>query len=149
MIPDTRRLELERHLLSALQQGGAGHAQRLMAPGVQEALQQLFLDLSDAVLQPLLAELAEWQAGQRQGPSDAVLSSLHRLSGLAQDRQLNAIRGLSDALRQALMTARAGAIAPSPADCQQGAEELARLLFLYAAGQQRDADPDVSALLTI
>ena len=65
MIPDSRRLDLERELLAALQQGSGTPSQRLMAPGVQEALQQLFLDQSDAVLQPLLGELAQWQAGER------------------------------------------------------------------------------------
>ena len=33
------------------------------------------------------------------------------------------------------------------ADCQQGAEELARLLFLYAAGQRREASSEVMARL--
>jgi hypothetical protein len=146
MIPDSRRLELERHLLQALQQG-AGHAsQRLMAPGVQEALQQLFLDQSDAVLQPLLAELSDWQAGRLRGPSDAVVRGLGRLRGLAEDQRLDAIRALADALYsavQAVSSSPAGATSPTLADCQQGAEELARLLFLYAAGQRREATPEV------
>lgn len=148
MIPDSRRLDLERQLLLALQQGLGNPAQRLMAPGVQEGLQQLFLDQSDAVLQPLLGELSEWQAGLRAGPSQAVLKGVRRLSGLAQDQRLDAIRGLTDVLCQALESASAGSLgAPSPVDCQQGAEELARLLFLYAAGQQRDASHEVLAQL--
>ena len=154
MIPDSRRLDLERELLQALQEGGGTPAQRLMAPGVQEALQQLFLDQSDAVLQPLLNELAAWQAAQRSGPSDAVLRGVQRLSALAQDQRLDAIRLLCDALHLALT--RAGGDATSPgtspssvtvADCQQGAEELARLLFLYAAGQRREASSEVLARL--
>lgn len=154
MIPDSRRLDLERELLKALQEGGGTPAQRLMAPGVQEALQQLFLDQSDAVLQPLLTELAAWQAAQRSGPSDAVLRGVQRLSALAQDQRLDAIRLLCDALHMALT--RAGGDATSPAtspssvtvaDCQQGAEELARLLFLYAAGQRREASSEVLARL--
>ncbi|MFN5776664.1 MAG: hypothetical protein ACK45K_10455 [Burkholderiaceae bacterium] len=150
MIPDSRRQDLERELLLALQQGAGSPAQRLMAPGVQEALQQLFLDQSDGVLHALLGELSAWQAAERSGPSDAVLRGLQRLRGLAQDHQLDAIRGLSDALHQALMKAGAAATAsPSVtvADCQQGAEELARLLFLYAAGQRRDASSEVIARL--
>ena len=150
MIPDSRRQDLERELLMALQQGAGSPAQRLMAPGVQEALQQLFLDQSDGVLHALLGELSAWQAAERSGPSDAVLRGLQRLRGLAQDHQLDAIRGLSDALHQALMKAGAAATAsPSVtvADCQQGAEELARLLFLYAAGQRRDASSEVMARL--
>ena len=150
MIPDSRRQDLERELLLALQQGAGSPAQRLMAPGVQEALQQLFLDQSDGVLHALLGELSAWQAAERSGPSDAVLRGLQRLRGLAQDHQLDAIRGLSDALHQALMKAGAAATAsPSVtvADCQQGAEELARLLFLYAAGQRRDASSEVMARL--
>jgi hypothetical protein len=150
MIPDSRRQDLERELLLALQQGAASPAQRLMAPGVQEALQQLFLDQSDGVLHALLGELSAWQAAERSGPSDAVLRGLQRLRGLAQDHQLDAIRGLSEALHQALMKAGAAATAsPSVtvADCQQGAEELARLLFLYAAGQRRDASSEVMARL--
>ena len=150
MIPDSRRQDLERELLMALQQGAGSPAQRLMAPGVQEALQQLFLDQSDGVLQPLLGELSAWQAAERSGPSDAVLRGLQRLSGLAQDQRLDAIRGLSDALHQALIHAGAAATAsPSVtvADCQQGAEELARLLFLYAAGQRREASSEVMARL--
>lgn len=159
MIPDSRRLDLERELLQALQQGPGSVSQRLLAPGVQEALQQLFLDQSDAVLQPLLNELSAWQDGQRSGPSDAVLRGMHRLAGLAQDQRLEAIRALSEALTQAL-TAAAAPAAPSTvatgvkvpvsitvADCQQGAEELARLLFLYAAGQRREASPEVLARL--
>ena len=146
MIPDSRRLELERHLLQALQQG-AGHAsQRLMAPGVQEALQQLFLDQSDAVLQPLLGELSDWQAGRLSGPSDNVLRGLGRLRGLAVDQRLDAIRELSDALYHAVQAAsgaQESALPPTLDDCQQGAEELARLLFLYAAGQRREATPEV------
>ncbi len=158
MIPDSRRLDLERELLQALQEGGGTPAQRLMAPGVQEALQQLFLDQSDAVLQPLLNELAAWQAAQRSGPSDAVLRGVQRLSALAQDQRLDAIRLLCDALLLALT--RAGGDATSSrsspstssssvtvADCQQGAEELARLLFLYAAGQRREASSEVLARL--
>jgi len=147
MIPDSRRLDLERELLMALQQGAGTPAQRLMAPGVQEALQQLFLDQSDAVLQPLLGELSAWQAGQRPGPSAAVLGSVKRLSGLAQDHRLDAIRQLCDALHHALTTATMSPYADSAADCQQGAEELARLLFLYAAGQRREASADVLARL--
>ncbi|MFZ9424242.1 MAG: hypothetical protein ACO28J_01680 [Limnohabitans sp.] len=150
MIPDSRRQDLERELLLALQQGAGSPAQRLMAPGVQEALQQLFLDQSDGVLHALLGELSAWQAAERSGPSDAVLRGLQRLRGLAQDHQLDAIRGLSDALHQALMKAGAAATAsPSVtvADCQQGAEELARLLFLYAAGQRREASSEVMARL--
>ncbi len=150
MIPDSRRQDLERELLMALQQGAGSPAQRLMAPGVQEALQQLFLDQSDGVLHALLGELSAWQAAERSGPSDAVLRGLQRLRGLAQDHQLDAIRGLSDALHQALMKAGAAATAsPSVtvADCQQGAEELARLLFLYAAGQRREASSEVMARL--
>ena len=150
MIPDSRRQDLERELLLALQQGAGSPAQRLMAPGVQEALQQLFLDQSDGVLHALLGELSAWQAAERSGPSDAVLRGLQRLRGLAQDHQLDAIRGLSEALHQALMKAGAAATAsPSVtvADCQQGAEELARLLFLYAAGQRRDASSEVMARL--
>ena len=150
MIPDSRRLELERQLLKALQHGGGNPAQRLMAAGVQEALQQLFLDQSDAVLQSLLDELGEWQSGQRSGPSPSMLDGLARLSGLAQDQRLDAIRTLSDCLRQALTRVNAGAMpsnAPSLSDCQQGAEELARLLFLYAAGQQREASSEVLAQL--
>jgi hypothetical protein len=150
MIPDSRRQDLERELLLALQQGTGSPAQRLMAPGVQEALQQLFLDQSDGVLHALLGELSAWQAAERSGPSDAVLRGLQRLRGLAQDHQLDAIRGLSDALHQALMKAGAPDTAsPSVtvADCQQGAEELARLLFLYAAGQRRDASSEVMARL--
>ena len=150
MIPDSRRQDLERELLLALQQGAGSPAQRLMAPGVQEALQQLFLDQSDGVLHALLGELSAWQAAERSGPSDAVLRGLQRLRGLAQDHQLDAIRGLSDALHQALMKADAAATAsPSVtvADCQQGAEELARLLFLYAAGQRREASSEVMARL--
>ena len=148
MIPDSRRQDLERQLLLALQQGEGSPAQRLMAPGVQEALQQLFLDQSDAVLQPLLEELAEWQAGQRANPSVAVMRGLRRLSGLAQDQRLHAIRELSDSLHQALEAAGGGAVlpaTPTPGDCRQGAEELARLLFLYAAGQRREASPEVLA----
>ncbi|MFZ9261461.1 MAG: hypothetical protein ACO23G_13655, partial [Limnohabitans sp.] len=95
MIPDSRRQDLERELLMALQQGAGSPAQRLMAPGVQEALQQLFLDQSDGVLHALLGELSAWQAAERSGPSDAVLRGLQRLRGLAQDHQLDAIRGLS------------------------------------------------------
>ncbi|MEY2659302.1 MAG: hypothetical protein RLZZ123_474, partial [Pseudomonadota bacterium] len=139
-----------RELLLALQQGAGSPAQRLMAPGVQEALQQLFLDQSDGVLHALLGELSAWQAAERSGPSDAVLRGLQRLRGLAQDHQLDAIRGLSDALHQALIQAGAAATAsPSVtvADCQQGAEELARLLFLYAAGQRREASSEVMARL--
>jgi hypothetical protein len=150
MISDSRRQDLERELLMALQQGAGSPAQRLMAPGVQEALQQLFLDQSDGVLHALLGELSAWQAAERSGPSDAVLRGLQRLRGLAQDHQLDAIRGLSDALHQALMKAGAAATAsPSVtvADCQQGAEELARLLFLYAAGQRREASSKVMARL--
>ncbi|MFZ9179428.1 MAG: hypothetical protein ACO21V_09485 [Limnohabitans sp.] len=150
MISDSRRQDLERELLMALQQGAGSPAQRLMAPGVQEALQQLFLDQSDGVLHALLGELSAWQAAERSGPSDAVLRGLQRLRGLAQDHQLDAIRGLSDALHQALMKAGAPDTAsPSVtvADCQQGAEELARLLFLYAAGQRRDASSEVMARL--
>lgn len=150
MISDSRRQDLERELLMALQQGAGSPAQRLMAPGVQEALQQLFLDQSDGVLHALLGELSAWQAAERSGPSDAVLRGLQRLRGLAQDHQLDAIRGLSDALHQALMKAGAAATAsPSVtvADCQQGAEELARLLFLYAAGQRREASSEVIARL--
>jgi len=150
MIPDSRRQDLERELLLALQQGAARPAQRLMAPGVQEALQQLFLDQSDGVLHALLGELSAWQAAERSGPSDVVLRGLQRLRGLAQDHQLDAIRGLSDALHQALMKAGAPDTAsPSVtvADCQQGAEELARLLFLYAAGQRREASSKVMARL--
>ncbi len=150
MIPDSRRQDLERELLMALQQGAGSPAQRLMAPGVQEALQQLFLDQSDGVLHALLGELSAWQAAERSGPSDAVLRGLQRLRGLAQDHQLDAIRGLSDALHQALMKAGDAATAsPSVtvADCQQGAEELARLLFLYAAGQRREASSEVIARL--
>jgi len=150
MISDSRRQDLERELLMALQQGAGSPAQRLMAPGVQEALQQLFLDQSDGVLHALLGELSAWQAAERSGPSDAVLRGLQRLRGLAQDHQLDAIRGLSDALHQALMKAGAAATAsPSVtvADCQQGAEELARLLFLYAAGQRREASSEVMARL--
>ncbi|MEY3766350.1 MAG: hypothetical protein RLZ03_1310 [Pseudomonadota bacterium] len=150
MIPDSRRQDLERELLLALQQGAGSPAQRLMAPGVQEALQQLFLDQSDGVLHALLGELSAWQAAERSGPSDAVLRGLQRLRGLAQDHQLDAIRGLSDALHQALMKAGDAATAsPSVtvADCQQGAEELARLLFLYAAGQRREASSEVMARL--
>ena len=150
MIPDSRRQDLERELLLALQQGAGSPAQRLMAPGVQEALQQLFLDQSDGVLHALLGELSAWQAAERSGPSDAVLRGLQRLRGLAQDHQLDAIRGLSDALHQALMKAGAAATAsPSVtvADCQQGAEDLARLLFLYAAGQRREASSEVMARL--
>lgn len=150
MIPDSRRQDLERELLMALQQGAGSPAQRLMAPGVQEALQQLFLDQSDGVLHALLGELSAWQAAERSGPSDAVLRGLQRLRGLAQDHQLDAIRGLSDALHQALMKAGDAATAsPSVtvADCQQGAEELARLLFLYAAGQRREASSEVMARL--
>lgn len=150
MIPDSRRQDLERELLMALQQGAGSPAQRLMAPGVQEALQQLFLDQSDGVLHALLGELSAWQAAERSGPSDAVLRGLQRLRGLAQDHQLDAIRGLSEALHQALIKAGAAAT-PSPsvtvADCQQGAEELARLLFLYAAGQRREASSEVMARL--
>ncbi|NBU43186.1 MAG: hypothetical protein EBS37_03795 [Betaproteobacteria bacterium] len=150
MIPDSRRQDLERELLLALQQGAGSPAQRLMAPGVQEALQQLFLDQSDGVLHALLGELSAWQAAERSGPSDAVLRGLQRLRGLAQDHQLDAIRGLSEALHQALIQAGAPDTAsPSVtvADCQQGAEELARLLFLYAAGQRRDASSEVMARL--
>jgi len=150
MISDSRRQDLERELLMALQQGAGSPAQRLMAPGVQEALQQLFLDQSDGVLHALLGELSAWQAAERSGPSDAVLRGLQRLRGLAQDHQLDAIRGLSEALHQALMKAGAAATAsPSVtvADCQQGAEELARLLFLYAAGQRREASSEVMARL--
>jgi hypothetical protein len=158
MIPDSRRLDLERELLAALQQGSGTPSQRLMAPGVQEALQQLFLDQSDAVLQPLLVELSEWQTAQRTGPSAAVLSGVRRLSGLALDQRLDAIRALSEALYQAMMTASAAAVSTdhpgvsstrsaTVADCQQGAEELARLLFLYAAGQRRDVSPEVLARL--
>ena len=150
MIPDSRRQDLERELLLALQQGAGSPAQRLMAPGVQEALQQLFLDQSDGVLHALLGELSAWQAAERSGPSDAVLRGLQRLRGLAQDHQLDAIRGLSEALHQALIKAGAAAAAsPSVtvADCQQGAEELARLLFLYAAGQRREASSEVMARL--
>jgi len=150
MIPDSRRQDLERELLMALQQGAGSPAQRLMAPGVQEALQQLFLDQSDGVLHALLGELSAWQAAERSGPSDAVLRGLQRLRGLAQDHQLDAIRGLSDALHQALMKAGAAATAShsvTVADCQQGAEELARLLFLYAAGQRREASSEVMARL--
>ena len=150
MIPDSRRQDLERELLMALQQGAGSPAQRLMAPGVQEALQQLFLDQSDGVLHALLGELSAWQAAERSGPSDAVLRGLQRLSGLAQDQRLDAIRGLSDALHQALMKAGAAATAShsvTVADCQQGAEELARLLFLYAAGQRREASSEVMARL--
>ncbi len=150
MIPDSRRQDLERELLMALQQGAGSPAQRLMAPGVQEALQQLFLDQSDGVLHALLGELSAWQAAERSGPSDAVLRGLQRLRGLAQDHQLDAIRGLSDALHQALMKAGAPDTAsPSVtvADCQQGAEELTRLLFLYAAGQRREASSEVMARL--
>ncbi len=150
MIPDSRRQDLERELLLALQQGAGSPAQRLMAPGVQEALQQLFLDQSDGVLHALLGELSAWQAAERSGPSDAVLRGLQRLRGLAQDHQLDAIRGLSEALHQALIQAGAPDTAsPSVtvADCQQGAEELARLLFLYAAGQRRDASSEVIARL--
>jgi hypothetical protein len=146
MIPDSRRLELERHLLQALQQGTGLAPQRLMAPGVQEALQQLFLDQSDAVLQPLLGELSDWQAGRLSGPSDTVLRGLSRLHGLAQDQRLDAIQALADALYhavQAASSAQAGSVGPTLADCQQGAEELARLLFLYAAGQRREATPEV------
>jgi len=145
MIPDSRRLELELHLLHVLQQGEGNPAQQLMAPGAQEALQQLFLDLSDAVLQPLLNELSDWQAGLSSGISDTVLRGLSRLKGLAQDQRLDAIGDLSDALHQAVQAAclsPTGA-ASSLADCQQGAEELARLLFLYAAGQRREATSDV------
>jgi hypothetical protein len=153
MIPDSRRLDLERQLLLALQQGAGSPAQRLMAPGVQEALQQLFLDQSDAVLQPLLEELAEWQAGQRTNPSVAVMCGLRRLSGLAQDQRLPAIRQLSDSLHLALKAAAgagaASTAAPTPGDCQQGAEELARLLFLYAAGQRREVSPEVLARLQL
>ena len=150
MTPDSRRLDLERELLSALRDGTGSPAQRLMAPGVQEALQQWFLDQSDAVLQPLLGELAQWQAGERFGPSETVLRGLRRLSGLAQDQRLEAIDALSQALHQALTTAghdTASARCVTVADCQQGAEELARLLFLYAAGQRREASPEVLARL--
>ncbi len=150
MIPDSRRLDLERELLQALQQGAGTPAQRLMAPGFQEALQQLFLDQSDAVLQPLLGELSAWQAGQRSGPSAAVLRGVRRLSGLAQDQRLDAIRTLCDALYLSLNSAanQTTSLTSAPAaDCQQGAEELARLLFLYAAGQRREASTEVLARL--
>jgi hypothetical protein len=152
MIPDSRRLELERELLQALQQGAGSPAQRLMAPGVQEALQQLFLDQSDAVLQPLLGELAEWQVGQRSGPSAEVLKGVRRLSGLAQDQRLEAIRLVSDALLRALTSLggrAASTVRVTVADCQQGAEELARLLFLYAAGQRREASAEVLTRLQV
>ena len=65
MISDSRRQDLELELLMALQQGAGSPAQRLMAPGVQEALQQLFLDQSDGVLHALLGELSAWQAAER------------------------------------------------------------------------------------
>ena len=150
MSPHSRRLDLERELLQALQQGAGTPPQRLMAPGVQEALQQLFLDQSDAVLQPLLGELSAWQAGQRSSPSAAVLRGVRRLSGLAQDQRLDAIRTLCDALYQSLNSAANQATSPASAtaaDCQLGAEELARLLFLYAAGQRREASTEVLARL--
>jgi hypothetical protein len=148
MLPDSRRHELERQLLDALRQDVGTPAQWLMAPGVQEGLQQLFLSLSDAVLQPLLEALAQWQADPAALPSEAVLGGLRQLRGLAQDRRLSSIEALVEGLHQALLAARqSDPLALSPADCQQGAEELARLLFLYAAGQQREASPDVLALL--
>ena len=148
MLPDSRRHELERHLRDALRQTVGTPAQWLMTPGVQEGLQQLFLSLSDAVLQPLLETLARWQVDPTATPGDAEIKGLLQLVGLAQDRRLMAIEQLSQALHQAISAARlARPGAPSPADCQQGAEELARLLFLYAAGQQREASPDVLALL--
>ena len=146
MMPDSRRFELERHLLQALRHAEGSPAQRLMASGVQEALQQLFLEQSDVVLQPLLDELSQWQAGQRAGVSDAVVQGLARLSRLAQDQGLSAIDALSAALHQAVKAvgdADSAAATPSIPDCQQGAEELARLLFLYAAGQRRDVTPEL------
>ena len=152
MIPDSRRLDLERELLQALQQDAGSPAQRLMAPGVQEALQQLFLDQSDAVLQPLLGELSEWQVGQRVGPSAEVLKGVRRLSGLAQDQRLESIRLVSDALHRALTLLgghSASTVSVTVADCQQGAEELARLLFLYAAGQRREASAEVLTRLQV
>ena len=148
MLPDSRRHELERQLRDALRQTVGTPAQWLMTPGVQEGLQQLFLSLSDAVLQPLLETLARWQADPTATPGDPEIKGLLQLVGLAQDRRLMAIEQLSYALHQAISAARQAAPgAPSPAACQQGAEELARLLFLYAAGQQREASPDVMALL--
>jgi hypothetical protein len=148
MMADTRRHELESGLLAALRQDMGSPAQWLMAPGVQEGLQQLFLALADAILQPLLGALAQWQEDASALPSPDVLSGLQQLVGLAQDRRLASIEQLALAMQRAIDTARQAApAAPTPADCQQGAEELARLLFLYAAGQERQASPDVLARL--
>ena len=151
MLPDSRRHELERHLLNALNQGAGNPAQRLMSPGVQEGLQQLFLALSDEVLQSVLNDLAQWQAQSDAACSQRIVQRLRQLAGLAQDRQLTAIHQLATRLGRAVEAASAQTPqvpqAPTPADCQQAAEELARLLFLYAAGQQREAAPEVLALL--
>lgn len=148
MMADTRRQELESGLLAALRQDMGSPAQWLITPGVQEGLQQLFLALADAILQPLLVALAQWQEDASSLPPPNVLAGLQQLVGLAQDRRLASIEQLALAMQRAIDAARQAApAAPTPADCQQGAEELARLLFLYAAGQERQASPDVLARL--
>jgi hypothetical protein len=148
MMADTRRQELESGLLAALRQDMGSPAQWLITPGVQEGLQQLFLALADAILQPLLVALAQWQEDASSLPPPNVLAGLQQLVGLAQDRRLASIEQLALAMQRAIDAARQAApAAPTPADCQQGAEELARLLFLYAAGQDRQASPDVLARL--
>ena len=147
MIPDARRAELERHLLLELRNPQVPAPQRLMAPGVQEGLQQLFLEQADGLLQDLMQELADWQAGHRSLPSALVLQGLQRLIGLAQDRGLTGVQALANALLSALQSVCTGTGATTATDAVQAAEELARLLFLYAGGQQRSASADVLARL--
>ena len=149
MIPDARRAELERHLLLELRNPQVPAPQRLMAPGVQEGLQQLFLEQADGLLQDLMQELADWQAGHRSLPSAMVLQGLQRLIGLAQDRGLTGVQALANALLSALQSVCTGTGTTTATDAVQAAEELARLLFLYAGGQQRSASADVLARLHV
>ena len=107
----------------------------------------MFLEQADALLQNLLQELADWQAGHRALPSALVLQGLQRLIGLAQDRRLTGVQALANALLSALQSVCTGAGTTSATDAVQAAEELARLLFLYAGGQQRGASADVLARL--
>ncbi len=145
MIPDARRAELERHLLDALRAPHLSQPQRLMSPGVQEGLQQLFLEQADQLLQTLLQDLQDWESGHRDRPSVLVLQALQRLTGLAQDRGLSGVQALANALLSALQSVCAGAQVPNASTCLHAAEELARLLFLYAGGQERVASAEVLA----
>jgi len=130
---DPTRLALERELLDSLR----AHSADLQQPKVRLQLHALFLEQAQGLLQPLMAEVREWAAGQVARPSQSTMAGLKRLHGLAQDRQEPGLVRLAEALHDAVVRASVGNTPVSAAACLRAAEELHRLLHQYAVGVSR------------